>query len=112
MSNLHIRIHSLLLACSVVASLVLTSCFKQQEDLFDEPASTRLQNTMDKVRTILRSAEYGWEFEYYPGSDLEYGGIVYLLKFDSLTVDVVCSLIPDSVETTYYRMTNESNFSR
>ena len=108
MSNLHIRIHSLLLACAVVASLVLTSCFKQQEDLFDEPASTRLQNTMDKVRTILRSAEYGWEFEYYPGSDLEYGGIVYLLKFDSLTVDVACSLIPDSVETTYYRMTNDN----
>ncbi len=108
MSNLHIRIKSLLFVCATVASLALTSCFKQQEDLFDEPASTRLQSTMDKVRTILRGAEYGWEFEYYPGSELEYGGIVYLLKFDSLTVDVACSLIPDSVETTYYRMTNDN----
>ena len=108
MSNPHIRIKSLLFVCATVASLALTSCFKQQEDLFDEPASTRLQSTMDKVRTILRGAEYGWEFEYYPGSELEYGGIVYLLKFDSLTVDVACSLIPDSVETTYYRMTNDN----
>ncbi len=108
MFSIH-KIKAPLIGVIVLAmATVMTSCFKQQEDFFDEPASARLQNTMDNVKSILRSAEYGWEFEYYPGSEIEYGGIIYLLKFDSLTVDVACSLIPDSVETSYYRMTNDN----
>lgn len=89
-------------------SLALTSCLKDQEDYFEEPSSERMANTMQRVQQILRSAEYGWEFEYYPSSDLAYGGIVYTVKFDSLTATVSCSLVPDSTYTSYYRMTNDN----
>lgn len=87
---------------------IMASCMKNQEDYFDQSSSERLQGTMSQVKQLLRSSEYGWEFEYYPGSSLEYGGIVYVMRFDSLTVDVSCSLIPDSTETTYYRIGNDS----
>ncbi len=99
---------SALFATLCLLCTLCTSCFKSQEDLFDEPASIRMQQNMERVYAVLRSAEYGWEFEYYPGADLAYGGVVYLMKFDSLTVDVQCSLIADSVETSYYRMTNDN----
>ena len=88
--------------------LTFSSCLKDQEDYFDQPASERLKTTISDVTRILRSAEYGWEFEYYPSSTLDYGGIVYTVKFDSLTATVACSLVPDSTETTLYRLTNDS----
>ena len=84
------------------------SCTNEVDDYFDLPASQRLAATIDHARQVLRSAEYGWEFEYYPGSTLDYGGVVYTLKFDSLTATVACSLIPDSTSTTYYRLTNDN----
>ena len=87
---------------------MVASCLKNQEDYFDKSPSTRLQQTIEDVQQLLRSSEYGWEFEYYPHGELAYGGIVYLVKFDSLEATVSCSLIPDSTVTSYYRMTNDN----
>ncbi len=88
--------------------LLFSSCMKEQEDFFEQSASERMQGTLDKVRSILRNSQYGWELEYYPSSTLDYGGIVYTVRFDSLKATVGCSLIPDSTETTFYRLTNDS----
>lgn len=96
-----------LVGCCITAT-TLTSCLKDQEDTFDRSASERLQDRIEQVRQVLRSAEHGWEFEYYPSSTLAYGGIVYTVRFDSLTATVGCSLVPDSTETTYYRITNDN----
>ena len=86
----------------------LAACTPKVDDYFEQTASARLKSNIDRTYQILRSAEYGWEFEYYPGEDLDYGGIIYTVKFDSLTAAVSCSLVPDSVETTLYRMTNDN----
>ncbi|MBR1932485.1 MAG: DUF4302 domain-containing protein [Prevotella sp.] len=88
--------------------LTFSSCLKDQEDYFDQPASERLKTTISDVTRILRSAEYGWEFEYYPSSTLDYGGIVYTVRFDSLTATVGCSLVPGTTETSFYRLTNDN----
>lgn len=85
-----------------------TSCSSEVDDYFSEPASKRLANTMEKAAQILQSAEYGWEFEYYPGAALEYGGIIYIVKFDKQQATVGCSLIPDSTYTSYYKLTNDN----
>lgn len=105
-----IRHNNILRSCLVAlaAATALTSCLKDQEDYFDTPASERLQNKIEQVKQTLRSSPYGWEFEYYPGSELAYGGIVYTVRFDSLTATVGCSLMPDSTETTFYRVTNDN----
>ena len=92
--------------CGFVATT--TSCTSEVDDYFPQSASQRLAATTDRARQILRSAEYGWEFEYYPGSDLAYGGMVYTVRFDSLTATVGCSLIPDSTATSLYRLTNDN----
>ena len=86
----------------------LAGCTSSVDDYFDQPASERLAATIAEARQILRSADYGWEFEYYPGSDLAYGGMVYTVKFDSLTATVGCSLIPDSTTTSLWRLTNDN----
>lgn len=88
--------------------MMLASCTDEVEDNFDKTATARLSATIDRARSVLRGAEYGWEFEYYPGAGLSYGGLVYTVKFDSLTVDVSCSLIPDSTVTSHYRVTNDN----
>ena len=89
-------------------SILVSSCSSEVDDYFPQSASQRLAATTDRARQILRSAEYGWEFEYYPGSDLAFGGMVYTVRFDSLTATVGCSLIPDSTETSLYRLTNDN----
>ena len=87
---------------------LLSSCTDEVDDYFEQSASARLSSTLDHARQVLRSAEYGWELEYYPGSGLDYGGLVYTIRFDSLTATVGCSLIADSTVTSYYRLTNDN----
>ena len=95
------------LLCCCIAS-TFTACTNEVEDYFDQTAFARLMSTIDHARQVLRSAEYGWEFEYYPGSTLSYGGIVYTVRFDSLAATVSSSLIADSTVTSYYRLTNDN----
>ena len=94
--------------CLLSLQPLLTACENEQEEYFDVPASQRLQNTLVETKQLLRSAPYGWELEYYPGGELEYGGIVYTVRFDSLTATVGCSLIADSTYTSFYRLTNDN----
>lgn len=89
--------------------ILLTACSDHDDGYdFDLPASARLQATLVHARQVLRSAPYGWELEYYPGKELKYGGIIYTVRFDSLTVTAACSLIPDSTATSYYKMSNDN----
>lgn len=88
--------------------LLAASCKQEQEDAFDQSASTRMQSILDEMREQLIDSEYGWELEYYPSSTLDYGGIVYTIKFDRLNATVGCSLVPGQTETSLYRLTNDS----
>ncbi|MBR1449833.1 MAG: DUF4302 domain-containing protein [Prevotella sp.] len=102
-------IHSFI-AClmGVIVMQSLSSCTGETDEYFDQSASARLTAVTQRTLNILRSAEHGWELEYYPGASLEYGGVVYTVKFDSLTATVACSLIPDSTETSLYKLTNDN----
>lgn len=100
---------ALSVSCGLAAATtLLTACNDEVDDVFAQSASARLQSTIDRARSVLRSAEYGWELEYYPGTTLEYGGLVYTVRFDSLTATVGCSLIADSTVTSHYRLTNDN----
>ncbi|MBR1548804.1 MAG: DUF4302 domain-containing protein [Prevotella sp.] len=104
------RLKHTLIACltGTLVMLSLASCTSEADEYFDQSASARLTAVKQRTLNILRSAEYGWELEYYPGTSLEYGGVVYTVKFDSLTATVACSLIPDSTETSLYKLTNDN----
>ncbi len=83
-----------------------TSCLKDQEEAFEQSAPLRLQATLDQMKHTLRSAPYGWELEYYSAEN--FGGIVYTIKFDSLSATIGCSLVPDSTDQCLYRLTSDS----
>ena len=85
-------------------TLLLTSCLKDQEDVFEESASARTANYLSNTKKVLTSAENGWLLNYYPDRDQSYGGTPYVLKFSDETVEVSSELAGDptySVESTY-----------
>src|SRR5574344_677148 len=86
--------------------LVFQSCMKDQEDVFDEPSSLRMQNTLDNTRKVLRGSEKGWVLDYYGGSNQQYGGYAFAVKFDSLTCTASSELSSDTV-TSYYKLTTD-----
>lgn len=90
-------------------TLLLTSCLKDQEDVFDESASARTANYLNNAKKVLTSAENGWLLNYYPDRDQSYGGTPYVLKFSDEKVVVSSELSGDptyTVESTYI-MKNE-----
>ena len=53
------------------ALLSLTSCLKDQTDVFETPSSQRMQDYLANVRSLLTdsSNKNGWVLSYYPGKD-------------------------------------------
>jgi hypothetical protein len=73
-------------------SLMLQSCLKDQEDVFDESASARMANYLKNANDVLKGAANGWVLDYYPDREQSYGGYVYTLKFDGQNVEVLSEL--------------------
>lgn len=87
--------------------LLMQSCLKNQEDIFDEASTVRLNAYLNDAKKTMTDAEHGWLFEIFPHSTQKYGGYVYTVDFDSLTATVGTELSPDKFVTSYYKMTNE-----
>lgn len=100
--------NKILLAAVAVSSMTMTSCLKDQKDIFCDEPSVRLQKVMDNCQKVLCSSENGWIMEYYPDRDKTYGGFVYGLKFTPAEVTVTCELAPGDIETSYYKMTDDN----
>lgn len=86
--------------------LVFQSCMKDQEDVFDEPSSLRMQKALDNTRKVLRESEKGWLIDYYVGDNQKYGGYAFTVKFDSLTCTASSELSADTA-TSYYKLTTD-----
>lgn len=62
---------------------VLLSCVKDEEDIFDELASKRMEKALKEYNDILVSAENGWLMKYYIGEEWDKsGGFNLIVKFD------------------------------
>ncbi len=91
-----------------LSTTLLQSCLKDQDDVFDESPSERMQATLDNAKQALMNSEYGWAFDYYPDSEIRYGGFVYTVKFDDSNVTVGCELAPGQFESSLYKLTNDN----
>lgn len=89
-------------------ALLLQSCLKDQEDLFDTPSSLRMQEVLDNTKKTLVSSEEGWVFDYYPDRTLSLGGYVYTVKFNNEKVTVGSELLPGEFESSLYKLTNDN----
>ena len=89
--------------------LMLTSCLKDQEDVFSESASARTVKYLENAKKVLTSSNNGWVLNYYPDRDLSYGGYVYTLKFGQENVEVFSELASDvePSKTSLYTLKNE-----
>nr|WP_320000301.1 DUF4302 domain-containing protein [uncultured Draconibacterium sp.] len=65
-----------------VLSIVATSCKEDTEYIFDESASGRKAEAIEKYEQALKSSENGWVFQYFPEENQQYGGYTYVVKFD------------------------------
>lgn len=92
----------------VLSGMLLPSCLKDQEEIFDTPSSLRMQEYLDNAKATLTSSQQGWIFDYYPDRDLSYGGFVYTVKFDESNVTVGCELDPGKFETSLYKLTDDN----
>ena len=86
--------------------LIFQSCMKDQEDVFDEPSSLRMQKALDNTRKVLEGSEKGWLIDYYVGDNQQYGGYAFTVKFDSLTCTASSELSTDTA-TSYYKLTTD-----
>lgn len=67
-------------------ALLLQSCLKDQEDIFDQPSSLRLQEAVENAHKALYDQHKLWVLDYYPENEQSYGGFSMILQFDEQTV--------------------------
>lgn len=91
----------------LLPTLLLQSCLKDQEDVFDEPSAVRMQKTLEDVKKVLTSSENGWAFDYFPDRNITYGGYEYAVKFDSLSANIYFELAPGQSETSLYKLKSD-----
>ena len=101
------KIHLLM---TVVVLSLLTSCLKDQEDIFDKTSSMRAEEAIAADYKILASAEHGWLMKYYPSPYQTYGGYNVFLKFTEDGKVTVASDIVASNKTaeSFYKVTQSA----
>lgn len=91
----------------LLPTLLLQSCLKDQEDVFDESSAVRMQKTLENVKKVLTSSDNGWAFDYFPDRNLTYGGYEYAVKFDSLSANIYFELAPGQSEKSLYKLKSD-----
>ena len=49
--------------------MIMSGCENKVEDLFGEPADTRLGRTVKECHDVLTGSQYGWRFAYEPNAN-------------------------------------------
>ncbi len=88
------------------AALSLASCVHDEEAIFEDSATVRLQKALSNAQTVLTGAENGWRMYYYPDPDQSYGGFVYTMKFTQEEVEVWSELFEESSKSLYKMATD------
>jgi len=70
------------------SALLMQSCLKDQDDIFDTPSSLRLAEHISQVDSTLTAPDYGWSMDYYPEEHQSYGGFTYTMQFDGANVTI------------------------
>ncbi|MEI6751694.1 MAG: DUF4302 domain-containing protein [Paludibacter sp.] len=69
-----------ILALSILA-VIMSGCLKEEADLFPYSAAKRMEMVINDAKTVLLSAENGWEMYYF--ADSTSSGYTMLVKFDA-----------------------------
>ncbi|MDE6086555.1 MAG: DUF4302 domain-containing protein [Muribaculaceae bacterium] len=103
--KIHHIIPSIVIA---IVAAIASGCTNNQEDFFDEPASIRMQQMLDNTKRVLIAAPNGWALDYYPDSNLSYGGYAYVITFNDTHATVGAEIKPGEFCTSLYKMTDDN----
>ena len=84
---------------------LLTAC-DDDDDVFSQSATERLNSRLSATAELLTTAEYGWALDYYPDDNISYGGIAYTVSFDGLNA-TVRSEIEEGEATSLYTLKSD-----
>jgi len=83
--------------------MLLFSCSVDNDYIFDDISTHRLNQYIDECDELLVSAEQGWKFIYYPDTS-QYGGYTFLMKFsktDGRRVMMQCDINDEQSVSSY-----------
>ena len=95
----------------MMPALLLTSYLKDQEDIFDKPASIRTKGILTRLDVYWQISEYGWVLDMFPHPAQDYGCYSFTMKFDEDNVTVCTELSKDDVTktiTSSYTLNNKN----
>lgn len=76
-------------------SLLFSSCLFDEKDLFDKPASERIQDAKVEAKAVLEGASNGWHVRYFPSPNKEFGGYNVFFKFENGEVTIASETMDD-----------------
>lgn len=88
--------------------LLMQSCLKDQEDVFSENASKRLDNLINNTEETLINAENGWQLDYYYGSPIDEGGVPMTFVFEKGKVSVAGDADTTKVYESHWSMIGDN----
>lgn len=91
---------------ALLCCLILPSCLKDQEDLFDSNPTVRMTEYLANAQKVLMSPANGWVMYYYPDNAQSYGGFNYTVKFTEDKVEAGFEFARNLEQTisSYYRL--------
>lgn len=101
-----------LLAFAAVSLTALPSCLKEDNEVFEDSPSVRIQQSLEKTKKILESQSNGWVMFVYPvdpSSEYISRGYIYTVKFSDSKVTARSERDSRGAveETSYYKLTND-----
>lgn len=88
--------------------LLVTSCKRDEDRIFDTNATVRITEAVEKTYTVLQANKAGWIMKFYPSNNQEFGGYTLFSKFISNAEVTVASDPFSGSQTSSYSVSPES----
>lgn len=96
-----------LLILFIIPFLLVSSCKRLEDPIFDENASVRMTAAVQEAYAVLQGNKAGWMMKYYPSSGREFGGYTIFAKFISNAQVTLTSDVNTDVLTSTYAVVPE-----
>lgn len=83
------------LFATVLCAFCLQACSFEEEKIFDDTPTARMNKFLDNTQKILMSSESGWIMHYYPDKSQSYGGYNFIIRFSADSIFVKSELVSD-----------------
>lgn len=91
-----------------VCVLLLSSCLKDNSEVFDKPLAERLDQGVENSKALLESANNGWVLNYYTGRNYSNNGYTLLFKFKDGKVTMMSDQAgPETTGTSSYNVVKD-----